>query len=300
MGRFLEVSSYMENGGNKRFLASIVKHFGTTPLAQIDQLALDRAARKLYPRASQATRNRQFFTPASAVLHHAARRRLCPPPLIERPLEGPERVRWLTPEEAERLLAACADHMRPLVLVLLYTGARAGEALWLDWRDVDLSRAHVSFVKTKNGEKRGVPMHQRMVAALANLPHREGAIFRTHTGEPYARPEPGGGGDTSAGRPISTGFSAAVRRAGLTDFHPHDCRHTWATWQYAANRDLGALKRLGGWKSDRMVLRYAHVNFGELADTIDRLPGGNLGDEKSGKEKASWLQNHAIRSLLPW
>ena len=130
--------SYMENGGNKRFLAPIVKHFWTTPLAQIDQLALDRAARNLYPRASPATRNRQFFTPASAVLHHAARRRLCPPPLIERPREGPERrVRWLTPEEAERLLAACADHMRPLVLVLLYTGARAGEALWLDWRDVD-------------------------------------------------------------------------------------------------------------------------------------------------------------------
>jgi hypothetical protein len=82
--------SYLENGGNKRFLAPIVKHFGTTPLAQIDQLALDRAARKLYPKGSPATRNRQFFTPASAVLHHAARRGLCPPPLIERPREGPE------------------------------------------------------------------------------------------------------------------------------------------------------------------------------------------------------------------
>jgi integrase len=177
--------------------------------------------------------------------------------------------------------------MRPLVTFLLYTGARAGEALWLDWRDVDLTRAHVSFIKTKNREARGVPLAARVIAALANLPHRDGEVFRTDEGEPYARPKPGDDRDTSAGSRISTGFSGAVRRAGLTDFHPHDCRHTWATWHYAANRDLGALMRLGGWKSERMVLRYAHVNVGELADTIDRLPGGNLGDGKSTKEKAS-------------
>ena len=45
--------------------------------------------------------------------------------------------------------------------------------------------------------------------------------------------------------------------------------------------------RLGGWKSERMVMRYAHVNIGELQHTIDRLPGGNLGDYSKMKgEKA--------------
>src|SRR6202020_3243777 len=69
------------------------------------------------------------------------------------------------------------------------------------------------------------------------------------------------------------------RRAGISDFTPHGCRHTWATWHYAANWDLTALMRLGGWKSVQMVLRYAHVNVGELRHTIDRLPiGGKLGD----------------------
>ena len=112
-------------------------------------------------------------------------------------------------------------------------------------------------------------------------------MFRTNAGEPYARPKPGADADTSAGTRIKTAFNGAVRRAGLTDFTPHDCRHTWATWHYAANRDLGALMRHGGWKSERMVLRYAHVNVGELAGTIDRLPGGNLGDGKTAEEKAS-------------
>jgi integrase len=170
--------------------------------------------------------------------------------------------------------------MRPLAVFLIYTGARTGEALWLDWRNVNLMARQVTLTTRKtalgNPESRGVPLHERVVAALANLPHREGEVFRRPDGKPYSRPK--NLNDTSAGSRIKTGFLAACRRAGISDFSPHDCRHTWATWHYAANRDLGALQRLGGWKSVRMVMRYAHVNVSELAHTIDNLPGGNLGD----------------------
>lgn len=276
--------SYIEQGGSKRFLEPVIRHFGTTPLARIDLAAIDAGARKLFPKAAPATRNRQFYTPTSAVLHHAARRGWCPLPLIERPEDSEERIRWLTPAEANRLLDASAKHLRPLLTFLLYTGARVGEALWLDWRNVDLGRAHVTFEKTKNGSARGVSLHPVAIAALANLPHREGEVFRRQDGRPYERPKTVN--STSAGSVIKTAFKGACRRAGIADFKPHDCRHTWATWHYAANRDLGALQRLGGWKSVRMVMRYAHVNVAELADTIDRLPGGNLGETKVEKGKA--------------
>ena len=86
-------------------------------------------------------------------------------------------IRWLKPDEAERLIAACSPHLQPLVISLLYTGARIGEALWLDWSNVDLERRHVTFPKTKNGEARGVPLHTRVVAALAALPSRKGPVF---------------------------------------------------------------------------------------------------------------------------
>src|SRR5690349_23683699 len=66
--------SYLENGGNKRFLGRAIRHFGTTPLAKIDQDAIDVGARKVYPNASAATRDRQFYTPVSAVLKHATKR----------------------------------------------------------------------------------------------------------------------------------------------------------------------------------------------------------------------------------
>jgi len=52
--------NYLENGGNKRFLEKVISYFGTTALAKIDQDAIDVGARKVYPNAAGATRDRQF------------------------------------------------------------------------------------------------------------------------------------------------------------------------------------------------------------------------------------------------
>jgi len=275
--------SYLKEGGSRRFTAPVIRNLGPLPLARCDQDALDRGAKKVYPNASQSTRNRQFYAIASAILHHAARRGWCPKPIIERPSTPPVPIRWLTIDEANNLIAACSDHLRPLVIFLFYTGARTGEALWLDWRDVDLTRAHVQFPETKNGDARGVGLHSRVVAALANLEGRTGEVFRRPDGNPYNRPR--NANDTSAGTRIKTAFKAACRRAGIEDFHPHGCRHTFATWHYQENRDVGGLMKLGGWKTMRMVMRYAHVNVGELQHTINKLPGGNHGDDNERKTK---------------
>jgi len=260
---FVEAAvSYLEAGGEGRFLSLIIAKIGSTPLAKIDQAFIDKVARELYPDAGPATLNRQAYTPILAVMNHAAKRKMCGRPSVERRKQPKGRVRWLTFDEAERLIDACSPHLRPLVTFLFGTGARASEALYLDWRDVDLARAHVTFVKTKNGEQRGVPLHGRVVEALRVLPHRHGAVFRTHKGRPYARRPHEGGQAMSA-------FKTACRRAGIEDFHPHDCRHTWATWHYTTNRDLIALMQLGGWKSEHMVLRYAHVNVSHLKTSLD-------------------------------
>ena len=146
--------SYIESGGSKRFLEPVLRHFGTTPLARIDLGAIDRGPRKTYPSGSNATLVRQFYTPTSTVLKHAAKRGWCAPLIVERPDVSAAAINWLTLDEADRLISACGDHLRPLVLFMIYTGARIGEALWLDWRNVDLARRHVVFPNTKNGDAR--------------------------------------------------------------------------------------------------------------------------------------------------
>jgi integrase len=264
--------SYTESGGEAKFLKPIIKHFGTMKLARIGQAEIDTAARKLYPTQAASTLNRQAYTPISAILRHAAKRGWCNPLILERPDDPPPRVRWITTEEANRLIDECSSWLRPLVIFLLYTGARCGEALWLDWRNIDLNRRHVDFINTKNGESRGVPLHTRIVEVLRGANQRDGYVFTKRDGTPYRILDAEDLNDVSAGDRIKKGFAGAVRRAELSDFHPHDCRHTWATWHYRANRDLGALQKLGGWKTLSMVMRYAHTNVAELDRTIDSIP----------------------------
>lgn len=293
-GTFLgAVAIYLENDGDARFLQPLIDHFKSTPLAKIDQAAADNAARQFYPGLAPATLNRQLYTPLAAVINKAAEKNYCSPLKLKRPRMPKGRVRWILHAEAFKLIEECATHLKPLVAFLLYTGARVGEALWLDWRNVDLQRGQVQFLDTKNGHDRGVPLHPDLVAILANLPHREGCVFRKQgrltkrylpansnsgepieyeLGEPYAPLDPNDPRDTSAGSRIKKGFAAAVKRAKITDFHPHDCRHTWATWHYQENRDLNMLMHLGGWSSLQMVLRYAHVNVAHAAPSINNMP----------------------------
>ena len=276
---FLEAAvAYMEAGGERRYLKRLINHFGNLPLAKIDQAAIDHAAKILCPSAAPSTVNCQIHTPVSAVVKHAAARGLCEYKQIERPRQPRGRVRWLTPSEADRLIAACSEHLRPLVIFLLYTGARLSEALYIDWQQIDLARGQVQFLATKNGDLRVFPASagRRYPCKPSPSPWE---VFRRPDGKPYVRKA-----DRSGGQ-IKTAFQGACRRASIVDLSPHDCRHTWATWHYAANRDLVALMELGGWKSEKMVLRYAHMNVAHLAQSIAALPWGKSGEQGERKSK---------------
>jgi integrase len=138
-------------------------------------------------------------------------------------------------------------------------------------RDViRIARGSSGLSKNLRRCRLGTPFHYGFVGARFFL-----VRFRRPDGLPYARKTDGGG-------QIKTAFKAACRRAGISDFTPHDCRHSWATWHYAQNRDLVGLMHLGGWSSERMVLRYAHMNVAQLASSIAALPW-----EKSGKRGAA-------------
>jgi integrase len=262
---FVEAAkSYLENGGEGRFMAPLLLHFAGRKLADIRQDAIDTAATVLYPSAGPATRNRHVYTPVSAVLAFAAGKEWADSRTITRPRQTKTAIRWLSVTEADRLVFHCSPHLKPLVTFLFGTGARLSEALYLQWTDVDLKRKQVTFNDTKNGETRSVPLSSRVAAALANLPNRVGPVFLTNKGKGYARV-------VDCGGQIKTGFRAACRRAGIKDFTPHGCRHTFATWHYAKHRDLGQLMELCGWKSPDMALRYAHVNVQHLAKSIQDL-----------------------------
>jgi integrase len=254
------VVSYLEAGarGNaeKKRLHRILKALGDVRLGDVDQDAATRLRHSmLRAHPAPATITREIVTPLRAVLHHAHRRGWCGAPLLDAPSSPQGRTLFMIPVEAEKLLTASAPHLRPVITFLLGTGARLSEALYLDWRDVDLTGARVIFWpdSTKAGKRRNVILPSRVVVELANIPHRDGAVFRRPDGQPYDDRDGYGG-------QIKTAWKGAIRRSGLNpEFTPHTCRHTWASWHYALHRDLLRLKEEGGWSSVTLVERYAHL-----------------------------------------
>lgn len=251
---------------NIRNLNRLLRVLGDVTLAGVDQAAVDRARDKILAAdAAPSTVRAAVITPIRAVLNHAFRRGWCDKPHFEIPRQPQGRTLYLRPAEARRLVDAAAPHLQPLLVFLLCTGARLGEALALDWRDVDLqgARAILWADTTKTGRRRNATLPPAAIAALGALPRREGPVFRWDTkpnakGQvkrslPYHKPKSGGG-------QIKTAFAAALRRAGLdVALTPHALRHSWASWHYALDHDLLKLKQEGGWSSLALVERYAHL-----------------------------------------
>lgn len=278
----------------------LVDHFGRDQVDSIDQDALDRYIRQRYPAGSvsAATILRHVITPMSAILNHAARRGWCSAPKFDRPKQSKGRWCWATGEEVAALVAAASPHMRSLILFLAFTGARVSEALYLDWSNVDLQQRWVIFRDTKNGEDRGVPLHEEAFLALANLARREGRVFLTQRGLPYAEKTKRGGGQTK------TAWQATCRRAGVQDLHMHDLRHTFSTWLTIAGVHEQVRDELMGHASTDMDRRYSHVARPMLVKAVNKLPRlprvksvqrAEASTKKPSKNKAvTW------KSTRPW
>ena len=101
-----------------------------------------------------------------------------------KPLPEPQgRTRFLSLDEAKRLLEASSRHLRPIIVCALETGMRRGEILNLRWSDVDMKTHTIYLGKTKNGESRHVPISNRLFSVLSGLPRRLGSDH-VFTGEP--------------------------------------------------------------------------------------------------------------------
>jgi len=258
--------TYMQAGGEARFLQPILLFFGgDTRLQDINNAAISKAAKAIYPKARPATINRQLITPISAVINTAAQDGLCDPKRFKRQPDDRKRLRWLTPREAERLINAADPHLAPVLALLLGGGCRTSEALSLDASTYYPATAEAYLPDTKNGHPRMIrlPARANDMIKAAGVPEI-GPICRTPRGKPYVIRKNGGG-------QISAAFRKAIDRAGLDDdITPHTLRHTWATWFYAQTRDFGGLLDLGGWQKADMANRYRKAPPEDLGAKLHR------------------------------
>jgi integrase len=257
---------YMMAGGERRFLAPLIRHFQDTPVAAIGQDAIDDCANALYPRATNATRNRQVYTPCQAILRRAG---------IELPLRRPKgaqgtpKTRFLWEEQAFAFIEGAHKVDTELGLfaeLLLYTGPRLSEALRVLCDDVRPKQQLCYIGATKNGDPRPAFLPKHLVRALRRHPRgldRPGEkLFRFR----------------KSGAFYSLWARACTRasdRSGtdLSWVTPHVFCHTWGTWmrQHGKVDDRG-LVATGRWRSVKSVAVYAHVAVSEESRRAELLP----------------------------
>ena len=190
---------------------------------------------------------------------HAFKRKIvaveCPVGKLDIPKPVNTRLRVLTPEEIQTLLAELAatdQTAHDLTVFALLTGCRASEAFKLRWENVDFTREAALFPETKNREPREVFLAQEVLAMLKSRgPGRTGEyVFTKRDGTPYdAAP---------------SSFKTVLERLGLNEGRTprdratfHNLRHSAATYAARRGTPVKDMQTIFGWKTPSMVFRYA-------------------------------------------
>ena len=181
-------------------------------------------------------------------------------PKIRMLKEPTRRIRFLTREEAQRLLSALPAHLANMAAFSLATGLRRANVTGLRWQQIDLNRS-LAWIHPDQAKARKAiagPLNAEALAIVRSLQGKHDTHVFTYKGNTITQ--------------VSTKtWYMALERAGIENFRWHDLRHTWASWHVQSGTPLFALQELGGWESSEMVRRYAHLAADHLAPYAEGL-----------------------------
>lgn len=180
-----------------------------------------------------------------------------------------KRVRYLAPEELQRLIVALPSWLRPIVTLARHTGLRRGNIIGLTWSQVDFEREAIIIPQTKNGDPIGLPLTKTALKAIRGVQRvrhlHSPYVFCRIDGKPYS-PDA-----------VSASFRRACRRAEVANFRFHDLRHDFASSLVQSGVDIHRVKELLGHRDLRMTIRYCHLspeNLREAVNVLDEKESG--------------------------
>ncbi|MCB1927740.1 MAG: site-specific integrase [Rhodocyclaceae bacterium] len=195
---------------------------------------------------------------------------------VQRVRKGKEaagRVRFLSDQERDRLLAECKassnPHLYLAVVLALSTGSRQSEVMGLRWPQVDFERRTIRLLDgtTKNGHGRVLPLTGEAFSMLQD----RAKVRDLHDDRVFIVPATG-----KAFGSLRTAWEAALRRADVKDFRWHDLRHTAASYLMMCGVSSMEVAKILGHRTLEMTARYSHLSperTVELGDVLSRRLG---------------------------
>lgn len=264
-------------------LAALLDWFGSDTLAKITGAECRAYAAKRTPSAAR----RQLEDLRAAIKHYHKEGFIESSPAVVLPERGQSRERWMTRDEAARLLWTAwrsqekqrgdrtrkwtRRHVARFILVGLYTGTRAGAICAAKWSQFDLDAG--VFHRRPEGEretkKRRPPVRlsPRLLAHLRRWQRLGGAHPVEWHGGPVKR--------------VTKAFEATARDAKLKAVTPHVLRHTAATWLMQAGVDLGEAAQFLGMTTQVLENTYWH-HHPDFQSNAAQAIGTKSGRAKSG------------------
>ncbi|WP_458699933.1 tyrosine-type recombinase/integrase [Sulfurospirillum sp. 1307] len=173
--------------------------------------------------------------------------------------ENNARERFVTKREAKRLIKAVNEsqniNLKYIIPFLLLTGARRGEVLKAQWKDINLNQNIWTIPTSKNGKKRILPISEKLKELISTIPNHSKYLFPSpKTGIPQ--------------NDFYRSWDHARRKAGLKDVRLHDLRHSFASALVNSGRSLYEVQTLLGHSNMKMTQRYAHLSNESLMNAI--------------------------------
>jgi integrase len=244
-------------------VATLEAHFGTLRLSEIGPFDLDAyKAARLEDVSATAVNNELRIL--RAMLNWARTERKLPVSDVKismLPTKGERRVHWWTHDDVAKLYAAARANepaLLPMLVFLLNTGCRKGEALaarwsWIDWERELVCVAPSAEWRPKSGRPREIPMSGALKASLStpSAKQHETWIFPSTLGDRYSV--------------FPKEAFWRVRDAAKLRGGPHTTRHTFASHFLQAVPDLFLLAQVLGHPHARTTELYAHLLPDHLA-----------------------------------
>ena len=258
---------------------------GDLPLKDITPLHLETLKKNMLDAENAARSIRYALAVVRQVFNMARYLKLydgrTPTANVKFPYEDNRRLRFLTVEEANKLLLALkarSQQTYEIALISLRCGARANEIFKLTWADVNFEKETLTLWDTKNTKTRIVHMTQdiKEILAVQKRDDPQGVVFPGRTAKHITQ--------------ISDTFNRVVNHLGLNNGIKdhrmkvvfHTLRHTFASWLVENGESLYTVKELMGHSTLTMTERYAHLGKNSLQQAVKRMEASTstLTDDK--------------------
>lgn len=264
--------------------ASLYAHWiqpilGKLPIIALAPMDLERMKSAMLEAGKAPASIKYAFAVVSQLWNHAKRDGLVvgdsPTKAVALPKRDNRRQRFLTPEEAHkllRLLAKSSPQTHDMALLALQCGLRFGEIAALEWGCVNWDAEVLSIRDPKARTNRAAFMTQDVRAMLERRKHTlneenllmRGLIFQSRQGKKLTAVS-----DTFtrlADRLFNEGISDPRQKVCF-----HSLRHTFASWLVQNGVDIYSVRELMGHADLKMTTRYSHLSPDGLRKAVEAV-----------------------------